>query len=125
MYNISDAQDWVENIRSIISNYSSGEILSSDHRSFQQEYVSTRTLFLTGERTIEVAVRKKSNITHSYAVQPITSTDDDLLDKFLLILQEKEKQFGKRVQTDLNVPLNVVVQTSKSGESIGEKHRCF
>ena len=30
---------------------------------------------------------------------------------------------GKSVQTDLNVPPNVVVQASKSGKSSGEKHR--
>ena len=35
---ISDAEDWVENITSIISNNSSGEILNSDHCSSQREY---------------------------------------------------------------------------------------
>ncbi|CAF2909990.1 unnamed protein product [Rotaria sp. Silwood2] len=122
---IQHAQDWVENIRPIISNYSPREILNTDHCSFQQKYVSPRTLSFTGERTTEVAVRKKHKITHSYTVQPITSADGRLLDKFLLILQEKENQFGKRVQTDLYVPSNVVVQASKSGKSSGEKHRIF
>ena len=122
---ISDAQDCVEDIRPIISNYSSREILNSDHYSFQQEYVFVRTLSFTSERTSEVAVRKKSNITHSYTVQPITSADAHLLDRFLLILQEKENQFGKRVPTDLDVPPNVVVQASKSGKSSGEKHGIF
>ena len=83
---ISDAQVWVENIRPIISNYSS-EILNSGHCSFQQEYVSPRILSFTVERTNKVAVRKKKkNIAHSYTMQPITSTDGSLLDKFLLIL---------------------------------------
>ena len=122
---VSDAQDWIENIKLIISNYSSGEILNSDHCSFQKEYVSPRILPFTGERTTEVAVRKKNNITHSCTVQPITSADDRLLDKLLLILQEKENQFGKRVQTDIHVPPNVVVQASKSGKSSGEKHHVF
>ena len=58
-------------------------------------------------------------------MQFITSADGRLLDKFLLIVQEKENQFGKRVQRDLDVPPNVVVQASKSGKSSGEKHHIF
>ena len=78
-----------------------------------------------GERTTEVAVKKKNNVTHCYTVQAITSGAGQLLDKFLLILQEKENEFGKRVQRDLIVPPNVVVQTSTPGKSSDEKHRIF
>ncbi|CAF4024087.1 unnamed protein product [Rotaria magnacalcarata] len=88
----------------------------NDHCSFQQEYVSPRTLSFTGERTTEVAIKKKHSLTHSYTVQPVTSADGHLLEKFFLILQEKENEFGKRVQTDLIVPPNVVVRASKSGK---------
>ncbi|CAF1460494.1 unnamed protein product [Rotaria sordida] len=70
-------------------------------------------------------VRKKYNVTHSYTVQPVTSADGHLLDKFLLILQEKENEFGKRVEKNLIVPSNVVVRASKSGKSSGEKHHVF
>ena len=95
---ISDAHDWVESQRSLILNYSPDHILNSDHCSFQQEYVSPRTLSFTGERTTEVAVKKKNNITHFYTLQPVTSADGPLLHKFFLILQEKENEFGKRVK---------------------------
>ncbi len=105
--------------------YSSHEILNSDHCSFQQEYISPRTLSFTGERTTEVAAKKKNNVTHSYTVQPITSADGQLLDKVFLILQEKENEFGKRVKKDLIVPPNVVVWASKSGKSSAEKHCIF
>jgi hypothetical protein len=94
---ISDAYDWIESQRSLILNYSPGEILNSDHCSFQKEHISPRTLSFTGERTTEVAVKKKNNVTHSYTMQPITLADGQLLDKFLLILQETENEFGKRV----------------------------
>ncbi|CAF1264499.1 unnamed protein product [Rotaria magnacalcarata] len=120
-----DARNWVKNQKSLISNYSPEQILTSDHCSFQQEYISPRTLSFMGERTTKVAVKKKNNVTHSYTVQSITSAVSQLLDKFLLILQEKEKEFGKRVQRDLIVPPNVVVQASKSGKSSDEKHRIF
>ncbi|CAF1532778.1 unnamed protein product [Rotaria sordida] len=70
-------------------------------------------------------VRKKYNVTHSYTVQPVTLADGHLLDKFLLILQEKENEFGKRVEKKLIVPSNVVVRASKSGKSSGEKHHVF
>ncbi|CAF4628267.1 unnamed protein product, partial [Rotaria sp. Silwood2] len=122
---LSDAYDWIRNQRSLILNYYPHEILNSDHCSFQQEYISPRTLSFTGERTTEVVVKKKNNVTHSYTVQPITSADGQLLDKFFLILQEKENEFGKRVERDLIVPPNVVVRASKSGKSSGEKHRIF
>ncbi len=56
---IVDAQKWIESKRSLISNYLSHEILNSDHCSFQQEYVPPRTLSFTGERTTEVAIKKK------------------------------------------------------------------
>ncbi len=56
-------------------------------------------------------------------MQPITSADGQLLDKFFLILQEKENEFGTRVQRNLIVPPNVVVGASKSGKSSDEKHR--
>ena len=99
---ILDAYDWIENQRFLISNYSSHQILNSDHCSFQQEYVSPRTLSFTGERTTEVTVKKMNNITHSYTVQPITSADGQLLHKFFLILQEKENEFGKRVEKKIS-----------------------
>ncbi|CAF0968587.1 unnamed protein product [Rotaria sordida] len=62
---------------------------------------------------------------HSYTVQPATSADSRLLDKFFLILQEKENEFGKRVQKDLVLPPNVVVRASKSEKSGAEKHHAF
>ncbi len=39
--------------------------------------------------------------------------------------QEKENQFGQRVQKNLIIPPNVVVKASKSGKSSGEKHYAF
>ncbi len=39
--------------------------------------------------------------------------------------QEKENQFGQRVQKNLIIPPNVVVKASKSGKSSGEKHHPF
>ncbi|CAF4066529.1 unnamed protein product [Rotaria sp. Silwood2] len=53
-----------------------------NHCSFQQEYVSPRTLSFTGERTTEVAVKKKYNTTHSYTIQPVTLANGHLLEKF-------------------------------------------
>jgi hypothetical protein len=97
-------------------NYYRHEILNSDHCSFQQEYISPRTLSFAGERTTEVAVKKKNNVTHSYTVQPIALADGQLLENFFLILQEKENEFGKRVEKDLIVSPNVVVRASKSGK---------
>jgi len=47
------------------------------------------------------------------------------LGKFLLILQEKDNQFGKRVEKNLIVPPNVVVRASKSGKSSDEHHHTF
>ncbi|CAF4484619.1 unnamed protein product, partial [Rotaria sp. Silwood2] len=105
---VNDAQKWIESKRSLISNYLSHEILNSDHCSFQQECVPPRTLSFTGERTTEVAVKKKNSITHSYTVQPIASADGQLLDKFMLILQEKEYEFGKIVQKNIIIPPNVI-----------------
>jgi hypothetical protein len=109
----------------LLAKYTPNQILNSDHCSFQQEYVAPRTLSYTGERTTLVAVKKKYNITHSYTVQPICSADGHLLDKFLLILQEKANSFGPRVQRDLIVPPNVVVRASKSGKSSNEIHHIF
>ncbi|CAF1445757.1 unnamed protein product [Rotaria sordida] len=62
---------------------------------------------------------------HSYTVQSVTSADGQLLKKFFLILQEKENEFGKRIQKDLIIPPNVVVRALKSGKSSDEKHRTF
>ncbi|CAF4184658.1 unnamed protein product, partial [Rotaria sordida] len=122
---LHDAQNWIENKRILISKYPFYQILNSDHCSFQQEYIPSRTLSFTGERTTEVAVKKKYNTTHSYTVQPVTSADGHLLDKFLLILQEKENTFGKNVQKKFIVPPNIVVKASKSGKSSDEKHHAF
>ncbi|CAF4035965.1 unnamed protein product [Rotaria sp. Silwood1] len=94
------AQNWIESKRTLIS----------------------KTLSFTGERTTEVTVKEKCNTTHSYTVQPVTSANGHLLDKFLLILQEKENTFGKKVQKNLIIPPNVVVRASKSGKSSDEKH---
>ncbi|CAF1104765.1 unnamed protein product [Rotaria sp. Silwood1] len=88
--------------------YPSHQILNSDHCSFQQEYIPPTTLSFTGESTTEVVARKKYNVTHSYTIQPVTSANGLLLDKFLLVLQEKENTLGKRVQKNLIIPPNVV-----------------
>ncbi|CAF5198942.1 unnamed protein product [Rotaria magnacalcarata] len=65
---LEDAQTWIKNQKSLISKYSPNQILNSDHCSFQKEYISPRTLSFTGERTTEVAVKKKNNVTHSYTM---------------------------------------------------------
>ena len=122
---VVNAQKCVESQKHSIAKYSPKEIINSDHCSFQQEYVSPRTLHLTGERATEVAVRRKNNRTHSYTVQPITLADGRLLDKFLLILREKEIELDPIVQKDMIIPANVIVQASKSGECSIEKHRVF
>ena len=109
----------------MFSHYSPDQILNSDHCLFQQVYIPPRTLSFTDERTAEVAVRKKRSATHSYTVQSITSAAGQLLSKFLLVLQEKENEFGKIVPKNLIVLPNVVVQASKSGKSIDNKHRIF
>ncbi|CAF2914162.1 unnamed protein product [Rotaria sp. Silwood2] len=85
--------------KTLISKYSSHQILNSDHCSFQQEYIPPRTLSFTVERTPEVTVKKKYNTTHSYTVQPVTSANV--------------------------VPPNVIVKASKSGISSDEKHHAF
>ena len=64
-------------------------------------------------------------MTHSHTTQPITLADDQLLDKFLLTLQETENEFDERVEKNLIVPPNVVVRTSKSAKSSDEKHYTF
>ncbi|CAF4359097.1 unnamed protein product, partial [Rotaria sp. Silwood2] len=79
----------------------------------------------TGERTTEVVGRKKYNVTHSYTIQPVTSANGLLLDKFLLVLQEKENTLGKRVQKNLIIPPNVAVKASTSGKSNDENHHAF
>ncbi|CAF3513337.1 unnamed protein product [Rotaria sp. Silwood2] len=95
---ILDAHNRMDSKKTLISKYSSHQILNSDHCSFQQEYIPPRTLSFTVERTPEVTVKKKYNTTHSYTVQPVTSANGHLLEKFLLILEEKENTFGKNVQ---------------------------
>jgi len=125
LHNILDARNWVESKRTLISKYSSDQILNSDHCSFQKEYVSPRTLSFTGERTTEVAIKKKHNVTHTYTVQPVTSAAGRLLNKFLLILQEKDDEFGKIVEKNMIIPPNVIVQASKSGKSTAAKHYIF
>jgi hypothetical protein len=64
-------------------------------------------------------------VTHSYTVQPIISAAGQLLDKFLLILQETDNEFGKRMREHSMVPPNVVVRASKSRKSSDKKHHTF
>ncbi|CAF4837539.1 unnamed protein product [Rotaria sp. Silwood1] len=66
-----------------------------------------------------------SNCGGKQRVQPVTSANGHLLDKFLLILQEKENQFGQRVQRNSIVAPNVVARVSKSGKSSNGKHHAF
>ena len=56
-------------------------------------------------------------------MQPITSVDGGLLDKFFPMLQEKKRILWKKVVIGIIVPLNVIVQASKSGKSSDEKYR--
>ena len=74
---------------------------------------------------LKLPVERKNNLMHSYTVRPVTSADGQLLDKFFLILQEKENEFGTRVPRDLIVPPNFVVRAPKSGKSSDEKHHTF
>ncbi|CAF4221215.1 unnamed protein product [Rotaria sordida] len=97
----------------------------NEHCSFQKEYVSPRTLSFTGERTTEVAIKRKHNVTHSYTVQPVTSAAGRLLNKFLLVLQEREDEFGSIVLKNMIIPPNVIVQASKSGNSTAANHYIF
>ncbi|CAF5027126.1 unnamed protein product [Rotaria sp. Silwood1] len=93
--------------KSFINTFKKENGISSrrDHCSFQKEYVSPRTL--------------------SFTVQPVTSAAGRLLNKFLLILQETEDEFGRIVKKNMIIPPNVIVQASKSGKSTVAKHYIF
>ncbi|CAF4897054.1 unnamed protein product [Rotaria socialis] len=101
--------------------------LGRDNFTVSETFIATsnREYRISSRRTTEVVVKRKNNLTHSYTAQPITSADDQLLDKFFPIFQDKENEFGIRVQKDLIIPPNVVVRASKFGKSSDEKHRTF
>jgi hypothetical protein len=64
-------------------------------------------------------------VAHSNTVQPIASGHGQLLDKFLLILQEKANEFGASMRKDLIGPPNIIAEASKSRKSSNEKCRTF
>ena len=86
----------------MIWNYSPTEILSSDHCSFQQEYIFPVTLSCTDQRTTEVAVRKRNNVIHSYTVQPVTSADRWLLKKFYPMIRKKHYTHINRTEFNMS-----------------------
>ena len=72
-----------------------------------------------------MVVKKEYSITHTYTLQPVTSAAGRLLEKFFLILHEKENEFGRRVQKGLFVPPNVVMRRPKPGKGTDENHCTF
>lgn len=69
-------------------------IWNADHVGFQYEIVQQRTLSWRGERDTIVNVDSKNKVSHSYTTFPLISRSGSAIGKLLLILQERNGEFG-------------------------------
>lgn len=95
-------------------------IWNTDQTGFNYEQSTARTLSFKGERDTWVTVESKNKATHSYTAQPIISRDGKAIGKLTLCMQEKNGEFGKRVEPAVRRAEeeygNIKVYASSSGK---------
>jgi len=57
-----------------------------------------RTLFQNGATKVEIPAQSVNSTTHSYTMQPLISCDGRLVGPLLIVLPEKNGEFGPRVK---------------------------
>ena len=83
---ILDAYNWNETHISVFVNYSCHQTIYSDHYPLQKGRVYPRIHSFISQRTNEIIITKKNTVTHSYTLSSVTSVNDQLFDKFSVIL---------------------------------------
>lgn len=92
------------------------QIFNTDQTGYNYEMTRDRTMDLIGARQVHVQVMNTFATSHSYTIQPLVSMDGKLLPKLMIVLQEKDGQFGPQVQRALQKPPNVFLTCSRSGK---------
>lgn len=111
-----EANNFVEKVKTEISLIGMENVFNSDQSGFNLEMHAERTLSFKGQKKIETLTQSIHSMTHSYTIQPIVSASGFLLSPLLIILQEKDEEFGPRVKLNLFKPDNVLVLASNSGK---------
>lgn len=110
------AKQFVESSRQYFDQYLPNEIFNSDQSGFNYELHSGRTLAFKGTKEVAAVVQSKSSMTHSYSIQITSSADGSLISPLYIVLQERNGEFGSRVQRDMFTAQNIFIQASASGK---------
>ncbi|EFN83334.1 hypothetical protein EAI_05204, partial [Harpegnathos saltator] len=89
-----EANKFVEKVKIEISLVGEENVFNSDQSGFNLEMHTGRTLSFKGHEKIETITQSPTFMTHSYIIQPIISASGSLLSPLLIILQEKDGEFG-------------------------------
>ena len=114
------ASTFVNNVKPRIRDIGTNNTFNADESGFNLELHSGRTLAEQGTKSVTAVVQSISATTHSYTIFPTISASGKLLSPLFIVLQEKDGNFGPRVQQSLFRPWNVYIQASTSGKLTGE-----
>ena len=113
---VAKSVSFVGEVSSLIEKHGPNRVMNTDQCGFRLEFHSERTLSEINEKIVFGEVQSKNSLTHSYTVQPIISAAGELLPVVLIVLQEKDGQFGPRVKETMFTSDNLYVVASKSGK---------
>lgn len=94
-------KDFVEKIKPFIRSVGRGSLYNTDQSGFRLESYFGRTLEVKGTLEVELSYQQSNSATHSYTVQPIISADGHIFTPIMVVLPEKNGQFGVRVRDSM------------------------
>lgn len=107
--------DFVNRIKGLIPLYGEENVFNTDQSGFKIEHYSGRTLEEKGTKQVELSYQQSSSATHSYTIQPTFSAAGRSISPILIVLAEKDGQFGVRVRDTMFKHPVLYVKATNSG----------
>lgn len=117
---IKSAEIFQKQTARLLQNFDAKFVINTDQTGCEYRMDIKRTLSYKGEKTVQLAVRDKNKITHSYTAQYSITASGELLPAVFLCTQEPSGIFGPWILTNVKALEreygNVIVTCSKSGK---------
>jgi len=113
---VQKADHFVSQVKSEMSSVNQSNTYNSDQSGFCLEMHAGRTLSYIGTLKVESLAQSINSLTHSYTIQPFVSAEGLLKSPLLIVMQEKNGQFGPIVEKNLFRARNITVYASTSGK---------
>lgn len=108
-------KDFVDHSKTYVPGWGIENIYNTDQSGFRLESYFGRTLEIKGTAEVELSYQQSNSATHSYTIQPTISAAGQMITPIMVVLPEKNGQFGVRIRDTMFKHPVLYVKATTSG----------